>query len=624
MTTTEPHAGPYPRIEDHALIGDGTTAALVATDATVDWMCVPRFDGPALFASLLDHERGGRWTLRPQGLRSTHQEYRPGTAVVRTVLTADGGVVEVLDALALDGDLVIDTDVAAGELVRLVRVLEGEVDLRVRLTGRGGLRAQAGTEDVAVHRPEGGAPLSLHATSPVAGLDRLDGRVVLRAGERLGLVLRWAPGPTRLRSAADAEAALDRTAGAWRRWSAQVSYRGPYEDLVRRSAITLKLCDHHANGALVAAPTSSLPEAIGGERNWDYRFTWVRDAAYSVYALRRVGLTGEADSFLRWVLDACARDERPHLLYGLDGTPLPDEERIDPDLRGYRGSAPVRWGNAAADQTQHDVYGEILDCAWQWAHHGGRVDDRRWAQFEALARLAEENWQTPDHGIWEIRDAGRPFTYSVALCQVAADRTARLARASGRADRAAPWDALAGRVRETLLREAFNPDAGHFTEHLGPGEATVDASLLALPLRRVVRADDPRMRATVDAVADRLGVGGGLLLRYRHEDSPDGLEGEEGAFLLCSFWWADNLIAGGRPAEGRELFESLCARVNHVGLLPEQIDPTTGEFLGNFPQAFSHTGLISTAVNLSRHDGGVAPGGRAAPLTEVHRGRGTA
>ncbi len=334
------------------------------------------------------------------------------------------------------------------------------------------------------------------------------------------------------------------------------------------------------------------------------RFTWVRDAAYSVYALRRIGLEQESGAFLRWVLSAFRGQDRPKVLYTLDGT-APADEFTDPHLRGYRGSAPVRWGNAAADQVQHDVYGEVLDCAWQWAHHGGEVDEELWGRLRGLAVTAEENWRTPDHGIWEIRDAGRPFTYSVAMCQVAADRTARLARLTGRDADAERFGTLAATVRETLLREAVG-ERGHFTEHLGEGEDTLDASLLALPLRRVVEASDPRMVRTVEAVVDRLGAGDGLVYRYLPHESPDGLAGDEGAFLLCSFWWADNLVHSGRLDDGVQLFESLLARTNHVGLLPEQVDAGTGAFLGNFPQAFSHIGLVSTAVNIARHTGGAA------------------
>jgi GH15 family glucan-1,4-alpha-glucosidase len=588
----------YPRIEDHALIGDGGTAALVGMDATIRWLCLPRFDGPALFASLLDAQRGGSWTVQPAGLREVRQQYLPDTALVLTDLRCDTGTVRVLDAMIVSGTLGTGSPSGPGELARLITVLDGEVNLRIRVTGRGGLAPSTRPDEVALGWSELSAPVKLTSTDTVDGLDRLDGSVRLKEGDRLGLVLRWADGPTRLRTADDVAAALDATAAAWRAWTAHVTYTGPYDDLVRRSAITLKLCDHHASGAIVAAPTASLPEAIGGERNWDYRFTWVRDAAYTVYALRRVGLADESEGFLTWILDACMRDGRPHILYTLDGT-QPAAERIDPDLEGYRQSDPVRWGNAAAHQVQHDVYGEILDCAWQWVRGGGTVDDRRWAKLVALATAAEENWQTPDHGIWEIRDAGRPFTYSVAMCQVAADRMARIADATGRTGEARRWRKLADTIHAHLLEQAWDPSAGHFTEHLGqPG--TVDASLLALPLRRVIDGAAPRMIATVDAVVERLGAGGDLLYRYLPEESPDGLRGEEGAFLLCSFWWVDNLAKSGRADHAQELFEQLCARVNHVGLLPEQIDPATGEFLGNFPQAFSHIGLISSAVNLAR------------------------
>jgi GH15 family glucan-1,4-alpha-glucosidase len=285
------------------------------------------------------------------------------------------------------------------------------------------------------------------------------------------------------------------------------------------------------------------------------------------------------------------------VLYDLDGRLAP-REREDPELEGYRRSRPVRWGNAAAEQRQHDVFGEVLDCAYQWARWGRRLDEPLWAQLRALVKAAGEEWQTPDHGIWEVRTAERPFTYSAALCHVALDRAARLAERSGLPGEPRRWRATAEEIRRVILERAWNDELGALTEHLGGGG--LDASLLALPLRRVLHADHPRMAATIEAVATRLGAGGGLLYRYLPEESPDGLPAGEGAFLLCSFWLVDNLTRQGRIDEAGELFESLCGRASPLGLLPEQIDPGTGAFLGNFPQAFSHVGLISSAVTLAR------------------------
>lgn len=588
----------YPPLRDHALVGDGETAALVGTDARVAWACLPRFDSPAVLASLLDADRGGRWDLEVGELTATRQHYRPASAVLVTELTTPDGVLEVVDAMLLDGPLRTGRSRAVGAFVRSLRVLRGSVDVRSRLVGRDGA-AVVGAR-VPVPQASGGGERELRWWSSPATADGPtdDDSRTLTEGGTWQLVLSWARDEPAWTPDGIAQA-LEVTTRAWQDWSTTVQHAGPYADLVLRSAITLKLCDHHGSGAIVAAPTSSLPEAIGGERNWDYRFTWVRDAAYTVYALRRIGLTEESDLFLTWVLDACTREDgRPDVLYTLDGH-FPEDEVVDEGLEGYRGSAPVRWGNGASGQLQHDVYGEIIDCAWQFARHGGEIGAERFARLEALGELAREHWRTPDQGIWEIRDAGRPFTYSVAMCQVAADRLARLAEHVGRPDRVQHWRSLADEILEHLLEEAWSETDGCFTEHLDqPG--TLDASLLALPLRRVVAADDPRMTATVDAVVAKLGVGSDLIYRYLHADSPDGLEGEEGAFLLCSFWWVDNLVKSGKVDEGRDLFERLCSRVNHVGLLPEQIDPVTGAFLGNFPQAFSHIGIIGSAVNLAR------------------------
>jgi GH15 family glucan-1,4-alpha-glucosidase len=323
----------------------------------------------------------------------------------------------------------------------------------------------------------------------------------------------------------------------------------------------------------------------------------VRDAALSVYALHRVGLSHEAAGFLSWLLDAVQRKGSPRIMYTLDGN-RPSDEMTDPDLEGYRRSKPVRWGNAAADQRQHDVYGEIMDCAYQWTAHHGSMPEGLWSELSLLADAAGREWRTPDHGIWEVRTSGRPFTYSAALCQVALDRAARMAERFGLPASRQVWSQIANDISRAILEEAWDANANSLTEHLGGGG--LDASLLALPLRRVVSADHPKMVATTRAICDRLGAGKGLLYRYHGDDSPDGIPGNEGAFLLCSFWLVDNLARQRRVDEAIDLYDSLCARAGHLGLLPEEIDPTTGSFLGNYPQAFSHIGVIASGVNLAR------------------------
>ncbi|MGG8589722.1 glycoside hydrolase family 15 protein, partial [Streptomyces lividans] len=387
----------------------------------------------------------------------------------------------------------------------------------------------------------------------------------------------------------------------WRRWMRSCDYAGPQEALVRRAAITLKLCDDWANGSLVAAPTSSLPAPIGGVRNWDYRYAWIRDAAFAVFALRRIGFGGEADAFLGWVLDAFERSRRPRIMYTLDGDRVP-EETEDAGLEGYRGSAPVRWGNGAADQRQHDVYGEILDCADQWLRRGGEIQPAMWASLAGLADAAVHSWRRPDQGLWEIRGEGRPFTYSVGLCQVALDRAAQIAERYGLPGNVGQWRREAGRLRELILERSWDEDAQTLSVYMDGG-GVLDASLLNLPLRQVVPVDHPRMVATARAVAERLSAGDGLLYRYLHDDHPDGLPGSEGAFVLCSFWMVDNLTGQGRLDEAEELYASLCSRASPLGLLSEQIDPTTGAFMGNAPQAFSHIGTIASGVNLERARG---------------------
>ena len=586
----------YLPIEDHGLIGDGITTALVGRDGAVSWLCVPRMDSPPLFCGILDAVKGGRFLIAPEQALESRQSYEPDSGVLSTEIRSPSGLIRITDALTLrsGADLTEDVPCGRSELLRRVEVLSGRVKLRVELEPFQGAEVQRYGGALQLRRPAQ-PEIELHYLASPA-LSGLRTAVELEAGGRFHAALRWG-GVAHRRPFHEPEAIFRGTVDVWHRWMECLRYQGPQEALVRRSAVTLKLLDYTPTGAIAAAATCSLPEAIGGPRNWDYRYAWIRDAAFSVYALRRIGLTDAADSFLGWVLDTIEREGRTRVLYDLDGH-QPPPERKDPELEGYRRSAPVRWGNAAAEQKQHDVYGEILDCAYQWATWGGELDMALWDRLQRLVEQARREWRTTDHGIWEVRTAGRPFTYSAALCHVALDRGARLAEQFGLSGDAAGWRAEAERVRTAILEEAWDPEIGSITEHLGGGG--LDASLLTLPLRRVIPADHPRMIATTEAVRSRLGAGGGLLYRYLPQESPDGLPGHEGAFLLCSFWLVDNLARQGKLDQAMQLYDSLCARANPLGLLSEEIDPVSGSFLGNYPQAFSHVGLISSGINLAR------------------------
>ncbi len=590
------HDGYLP-IEEYGLIGDLRTCALVGRNGRIDWLCLPRFDSEPLFCGILDRERGGSFTVAPQELRDSRQYYLPDSGVLVTEMRSATGTVKVTDTLTLHSgaDLGEGVPVGRNELLRFVEVTEGTVQLNVDFSPRGGVKAKDQSAGLVLHvqdRPD--LQLHLRATK------RLDGPrsvIKLSAGDRFHLRLTWGQHPHRFHPC-DPEESIRITVDSWRNWLSCFTYSGPQEQLVRRSAITLKMLDYSESGAIIAAATSSLPERIGGGRNWDYRFSWIRDAAFSVHALRRIGMVREAWAFLGWVLDAVERHGEPRILYTLDGE-SPPPEKEDKGLEGYRASPPVRWYNGASEQRQNDVYGEILDCAYQWAAGGGEIDEPLWARLADLVETTRREWRKPDHGIWEVRTPGRLFTYSVAMCQVALDRGVQIARKFGLPGDIEGWAAEAETIRQVILEEAWSEELGSLTEHIG-ATGGLDASLLTLPLRRVIPADHPKMIATTEAVVERLGAGDGLIYRYLPDESPDGLEGEEGAFLLCSFWLVDNLADVGRLDEAMALYNSLCARANHLGLLSEQIDAETGFFLGNFPQAFSHIGVIASGFNLER------------------------
>ncbi|TDC71806.1 glycoside hydrolase family 15 protein [Actinomadura sp. GC306] len=599
----------YPRLEDLGLIGDGTTAALVGLDGSIPWLCLPRFDSDPLLCGLLDREHGGSFALTVEDLQEARQYYEPDTAVLVTEMRGPTGLVRVTDALALraGADLSDDAGASRGELVRSAVVLDGDVRLRAELHPRGGARTRALASGLEV-QASGRRDLRLHLRSnrALSGLHTVHD---LAKGDRLDLTLAW--GRVHRHHRFDTDALLRQTAEAWRRWMRHFVYDGPQEPLVRRAAITLKLCDDWTNGSLVAAPTSSLPAPIGGVRNWDYRYAWIRDAAFTVFALRRVGFEGEADGFLGWVLDAFENTRRPRIMYTLGGDPVPEEVQ-DADLEGYRRSAPVRWGNGAADQRQHDIYGEVLDCADQWLRTGGDLHPALWSDLAQLAETAADAWRQPDQGIWEVRSEGKIFTYSVGMCQVALDRAADIGERFALPGPVSTWRAGADKLRTLILERSWDEESQCLSEHLDGGGG-LDASLLALPLRKVVPAEHPRMTATTAAIAERLSAGDGLLYRYLHDHSPDGLPGNEGAFLLCSFWMVDNLVLQGRIEQAEELYDSLCSRASPLGLLPEQIDPSTGTFMGNFPQAFSHIGVIASGVTLARAQAEERAGAADAP-----------
>ena len=593
----------YLPIEDYGVIGDCRTAALVGRDGTIAWLCAPRFDGDPVFSSILDRERGGSFEILAGRILGARHRYLGDTPILITELKLETGILRVTDMMPMraGADLNVVSYADVGELLRCVEVVEGEIEVSARLTVRGGVEAERGASGVRLTAPRyPDLDLLLESSREMEGSR---GSWTLRQGESVNFCLRW-NGGTGASSVDAPVAAVTNTTETWLSWMRAFTYDGPHREHVKRSALTIKLLDYLPTGALVAAPTTSLPEQIGGERNWDYRYVWVRDAAFTVNALSKIGFGREAWQFLSWIL-AIAQGTDINVMYTLYGDPeIP--ETLDPGLSGYRNSRPVRWGNAAWDQVQHDVYGELVDCAFQWSNRGGVVHDQLWNRLQQLIDRAAELWRTPDAGIWEVRTEGRIQSYSAGLCHVALDRGIRLARKFNLDGDVERWEREAETIRRTILEDAWDDENQYLTQTIATddgetqGLGHLDAALLSLPLRRVIPATDPKMVRTAAAIDEELGAGDGLVYRYLHDKSPDGLTGHEGAFVLCSFWMIDNLTLQGRIEEASSRFDAMCARTNRLGLLPEEIDPGTGRFLGNFPQAFSHLGLISSGVRLGQ------------------------
>ena len=591
----------YPHIEDHGLIGDLQTAALVATDGTIDWFCCPRFDSPSVFASLLDAERGGRFRIAPAVEDCiTKQNYLPDSANLITRFLTPAGAGEVMDFMpAIQGTAAT----ARHQIVRIVRVVRGEMsfvfDCQPRFDyARRGHELEMSEHGAVFRGGDLDLTLSCTASLRARGTD-VYGEQTLRAGQiAVALLESAAEGGPRPLDVGEMVAMANDTVRFWRRWLTRCTYRGRWWEMVRRSAVTLKLMTYAPTGGLVAAPTMGLPEQLGGERNWDYRFTWIRDASLTVQALLGLGLRDEAADFMVWLQDRAA--ERAggaagplRIMYRVDGSSELTEETLD-HLEGYCGSRPVRVGNAASDQLQLDIYGELVDALY--------LADRQDLQYgyegwHALAQLADwlcDNWDQPEEGIWETRGGRRDFTYGRMMSWVALDRMIRTAFDHGVPADLDRWRSVRDRIYQQIMERGWNPRVGAFTQAYDTD--VLDASALLMPRVGFVPPTDLRWQSTLDAMRREL-VSDSLVYRYNPSASPDGMQGSEGTFSLCTFLYVDALARSGYLEEARLVFDKMLSYANHVGLYSEEIG-LTGEQLGNFPQAFTHLALINAALTL--------------------------
>jgi GH15 family glucan-1,4-alpha-glucosidase len=581
-------------IEDYALIGNNATTALVGRNGSIDWLGFPRFDSATCFAGLLGSDADGHWSIAPlhPHARSTRQ-YRNGTLVLETTFETDEGAVLVTDCMDRRGE--------HQDVIRVVKGLRGCVPMRMELVIRfeyatvvpwmtrmedGRMRAIAGPDAIVISSP---VETRGENFKTIAAFDVNEGQV-------LPFSITWSSSFSAIPGPFDALKATDNISRSWSKWSSQHTPKGKYSDLVQRSLITLKALTHHRTGGIVAAATTSLPEEIGGERNWDYRFCWLRDSTWTLYALMESGFMDEAKAWREWLLHAVAGSpERMQIMYGVAGERRLTEFEL-PELPGYEGSNPVRVGNAASEQLQLDVYGEVMDSFYQARRKGLAKMDAAWNLQRALLRRLEELWHHPDQGMWEIRGKPRHFVQSKVMVWVAVDRAIRTVEEFGEQGPRERWIRWRNQIEDEVNRFGFSRDLNSYVQYYGSKE--LDASLLMLPQVGFISAKDPRMLSTVAAIEKHL-MNGGFVARYNTKSSVDGLSGDEGAFLACSFWLVDNYIMQGRMQEATELFERLITLVNDVGLLSEEYDPKEKRQLGNFPQALSHLALVNSAHNLT-------------------------
>jgi GH15 family glucan-1,4-alpha-glucosidase len=585
-------------IEDYALIGDCKSAALVGRDGSIDWLCWPRFDSAACFAALLGDADNGRWLIAPNDSPlGTRRRYHPGTLVLETEFQTETGRAAIVDFMPLED---------GANLVRIVMGRSGHVDFRSEFVARFNYgatvpwvsRLGAGSID-AIAGPD---RLILRTDATLYGEDlRTVAEFTVKAGESVPFVLSYGSSSQTLPASIDPFGALKRTEDSWRQWSDQCSDVGPWSEAVRRSLITLKALTYAPTGGIVAAATTSLPERLGGVRNWDYRYCWLRDATFTLLALMQLGYYDEARAWRDWLIRAVAGSPKQvQIMYGVGGERwLP--ELFVPWLRGYENSSPVRIGNAAHEQLQLDVFGEIADAMFQALKSGMQPAERGRALRPVVLEYLTTAWRQPDDGIWEVRGGQQHFVHSKVMAWVAFDRAARELEAQAFNDSGQRWRAMADEIHAEVCERGFDRDLNSFVQAYG--SKRLDASLLLIPLVGFLPATDPRVRGTLGAIESKLVVDGEFVLRYEADNPADGLPAGEGAFLACSFWLVDNYVLQGRDAEAHKLFARLLSRCNDVGLLSEQFDPLTGRMLGNFPQAFSHVGLINSALNLNRQTG---------------------
>jgi GH15 family glucan-1,4-alpha-glucosidase len=597
----------WPAIADHGLIGDLRTCALVSTDGTIDWFCSPRFDSPSVFGAILDSERGGCWRLAPVGeVSRTQQFYYPDTAVLITRFLTPDGVAEVHDFMPVLG---------AGDpehrqrLVRRVSGVRGKIKLRMEVDakpdyGRQRCRAEKTGDGVLITGD--GVRLGLIASTDLTVDDgpdnaRVSAEVELTKGDTALFVLEILDeddGPS-CNTVDMSDAMLDATTSFWRTWLSQSRYVGRWRETVHRSAITLKLLTHEPTGAIVAAPTTSIPEFIGGGRNWDYRYVWVRDAGFSLYALLRLGFTDEAKAFIGWLSERLGEEREKdgmgplRVLYDIDGKRPVEEVELD-HLSGYRNSKPVRVGNAAVDQLQLDIYGDIIDSVYLFNKYGAGISSDAWKDVMEVVDWVMDNWDRLDAGMWEMRGEDRAYTTSRLMCWVALERAIRVARQRGLPGDLAAWSQVRDEIYERIMSRCWNSDLQAFTQTEGGSE--LDAGVLLMPMVKFLSPADPKFLSTLKAVEKELVIDS-LVFRYSLES--DGLDGEEGTFSLCSFWYVEALTRAGRHQDAQLALEKMFTYANHVGLYAEQVS-ATGDQVGNFPQAFTHFALISAAINLDR------------------------